>query len=64
MMSLHVATDNAAFEGDNIYPECIRILRLMADKLEQGQNFAVIHDLNGNRVGVFEIERDEDDMVI
>ena len=43
--------DNAAFCDGNREWEIARILRKIADQVENGKTDGVIHDLNGNRVG-------------
>lgn len=50
---LEIESGNAAF-GDNeaeARAEVVRLLRLAADKLEQGTTYTVLYDYNGNRVG-------------
>lgn len=45
---------NAAFSeecGGDRRLETVRLLRKMADELEQGADHGVFHDINGNRVG-------------
>lgn len=52
-LQVAVTCENAAFEGDP-GPECARILRKIADKIEAGQdayNYQTIFDANGNDVG-------------
>lgn len=55
MLRIEFETDNAAFEGDDLGPECARILRKIAGNLAgaaQGNEYAgAILDSNGNRVG-------------
>lgn len=63
-------TDNAAFTDsyeheDNVLAcatECARILRKIAEQLEQGNvgNFRTIFDANGNDVGRWKLEMTED----
>jgi hypothetical protein len=43
--------DNAAFCDGNREWETARILRRIADEVENGRTEGVIHDVNGNRVG-------------
>jgi len=45
------SNDNAAFQDGNKEWEIARILRKIADQVENGQTEGVIHDVNGNRVG-------------
>lgn len=51
MFTLKIETDNAAFEDDNLLAEVARILRVAADKVEQGDHPASLRDVNGNKVG-------------
>lgn len=62
MFKVEFATDNAAFEGEARRDECARILREIADKLENGsQDEAKVYDQNGNAVGRWSLsEIDED----
>lgn len=47
-----IATDNAAFmEEDDPRPETARILRELADRLDNGADTYILHDANGNTVG-------------
>lgn len=53
MFQLKIDTDNAAFEDDPGF-EVARILRRIADKLENGEDFSkfrTVLDVNGNDVG-------------
>ncbi len=47
--AMDIQTDNAAFEEPG--PEIARILRAIADEVENGNEYADIHDTNGNTVG-------------
>jgi hypothetical protein len=50
--TLNIDCDNAAFEEDSS-AEVARILRTLADKLDNGQTyFPNVFDLNGNGVGL------------
>lgn len=53
MFTLKIKTGNAAFQdaGDDGKAEVARILREIADKLENGQEGGACMDGNGNRVG-------------
>lgn len=55
MFTLQIATDNAAFEGDDRKTEIARILRDVADRLEQGKFVGRLLDVNGNHVGRAEL---------
>jgi len=56
MISIKFDTDNAAFDGEDRGPEIARILRVLANRLEQrggvdaGAEWT-IYDINGNHVG-------------
>jgi len=47
-------TDNAAFQDGQKEYELARILRRVADEIEGGSTYGVMHDVNGNRVGTWE----------
>jgi len=55
MFKIQFSTENAAFEGGDLMSECARILREIADNLERGRESGGVHDVNGNRVGNWEI---------
>ena len=49
-------TGNAAFEGDcNRTEETVRILRKVADAIETGWTEGACMDINGNRVGTWQM---------
>lgn len=52
--TIKINMDNAAFDGENRIPETCRILRDIADRLEQGKSVS-IRDINGNSVGSISI---------
>jgi hypothetical protein len=52
---LEAATDNEAFQSDPRH-EMARILRAVADSLESGREGGHCLDLNGNRVGSWDLE--------
>lgn len=66
---LTIELDNSAFDGDDCGPELARILRDMADKVEDlprrelGDYGSPPRDVNGNRVGQawFEMDSIEDE---
>ena len=58
MFKIEIETGNAAFEDDNRNYELARILRQIAERLENGENAGRVLDINGNKVGSFEIEED------
>lgn len=58
---LHFTADNAAFDPDP-NPEIVRILREVADRIEQGDSFNKfrnVTDINGNIVGVFALKEEQ-----
>jgi hypothetical protein len=55
--TIKINMDNAAFDGENRIPETCRILRDIADRLEQGKNVSPIRDINGNSVGTISVIR-------
>jgi len=57
-LTLSFTMDNAAFDGDNWPIEASRILHDLARKVSHGSAFdgAVLHDINGNKVGDCGIE--------
>ena len=58
MFSVNVETDNAAFgdrEPEPACAECARIVRIIAGELDAGRLSGSIRDVNGNRVGTWEL---------
>lgn len=54
--------DNAAFDGCDLAPEIVRILRSIADRVERdGPSgfFETVRDINGNDVGRFALKNDD-----
>jgi len=47
--------DNAAFQDGQREYETARILRRVADEIEGGASYGIMHDINGNRVGAWEL---------
>lgn len=63
-LSIRIKTDNAAFEGEYCGQELARILRNIADRLEnwQADGFGImanIYDSSGNAVGILRLEESE-----
>jgi hypothetical protein len=58
MFKIEIETGNAAFEDDNRNYELARILRQIAERLESGEDAGRVLDINGNKVGSFEMEED------
>ena len=57
MFRITMKTENAAFEDDRNM-ELARILRQIAERLENGEDAGRVLDINGNKVGSFEMEED------
>lgn len=53
MFTLTIATDNAAFEDSDELP---RILRIVTHRLEEGERYGALYDINGNHVGEFRVK--------
>jgi hypothetical protein len=56
-----IKTDNAAFDDDGGAVEIARILRNIADRLDQGEREGAAVDANGNKVGEFCLEIEGED---
>ena len=63
MFSLDIKTDNAAFGEDegghtaaSVAAEVARILRELAQDIENGGDGGAVMDLNGNKVGRYRLE--------
>ena len=51
-ISLTMNVDNAAFKGENMVPEIVRILRKLADDIDtNGVRGMKLRDVNGNTSG-------------
>jgi hypothetical protein len=57
---LHINTGNAAFEED-LPAEVSRLLLVASEKVKEGHEQGNLMDLNGNRVGSFEIQEDAEE---
>lgn len=57
MLRLEIETGNAAFADGGQAAEVARILRQAASKIERGSHSGPLHDLNGNTVGRYDLER-------
>ncbi len=53
MLTLKIVNSGSAFESPR--EEVARILRALADKIENGSSPSVVMDLNGNKCGTVEI---------
>ena len=54
-MKIIFTTDNASFEDGNLAPEVERILRKIARQVGNNDKWGVITDVNGNRIGSWEL---------
>lgn len=54
MFKLEFDTDSVAFEGDQLHTETARILRQVADLVEECGDVSAIKDRNGNTIGGFQ----------
>lgn len=59
VFQLTIETDNAAFEGHELYIELIRLLKDTINSLEHCIDNYTLHDINGNRVGEYIIKEGE-----
>jgi hypothetical protein len=58
--NVHFECDNAAFDDAPRY-EISRILKELAERIEDGGDWTgVIRDVNGNRIGEFELTGEEE----
>ena len=57
MFTLTFSTSNAAFDPEPA-SEVARLLRQVAEKVEDGDKTGRVHDLNGNLVGAFTLGMD------
>lgn len=55
-LTIIIACDNAAFDGDDRSSEIARVLREAAKEIEAGSDFGTCRDANGNRVGSYDFE--------
>ena len=55
MLTVKFKTDNAAFSDDSDTLEVTRLLREVADKIQQGRTEGVVIDYNGNQVGTYKL---------
>lgn len=58
-VNIHFSCDNAAFEGEGAPIEMARILRELAAEIHDGLQAKIIRDINGNRIGRFELVDDK-----
>lgn len=59
MFTLTIKTENEAF-GDSPAHEVARILRQIANRLEDGTDSAKVMDVNGNSVGHFDLTTEQE----
>ena len=57
MFTLTISTDNAAFDDDAVFDEISRILIEVAAKMRSHVKWGTLRDVNGNAVGMFELEQ-------
>jgi len=55
MLKVKILTQNEAFSGENKWYELARILKYVAQQVEDGHPGKTIQDINGNTVGAFKI---------
>ena len=55
MLTVKIATDNAAFSDDNAREECASMMEDIARKLRDGYSSGPLLDSNGNTVGSFKL---------
>lgn len=60
MFTMEFKTDNAAFEGERGHEEVSRILKAIAQGVDNGFHNGRCTDLNGNTVGSWTLEWRED----
>lgn len=61
MFTLKFATDNSAFEGEGGFSETVRILRKVANRIEDGDGSGNCFDINGNLVGTWNLALMDDE---
>ena len=54
MLTIRIKTSNAAFQDGNREAEIARILRELAERIEDDEYPAKLKDVNGNTVGTVE----------
>lgn len=64
---LVICTDNAAFSGDDHGPELARILRAVAQRLEDAGSIpdgidGTVSDINGNRCGYYSADAHDEEL--
>lgn len=59
MFKLEFTTDNAAFEGDELYMKAGRIVTAIGERVADGQTKGACWDSNGNRVGEWSLTADQ-----
>lgn len=53
-IQINIETVNSAFDEGNMNSEVARILRSMADRIEEGFEVGTLRDVNGNKTGTVE----------
>lgn len=59
MLKIEIKTDTAAFAAAPC-DECARILRGVVERVERGRCDGLLYDHDGNKVGFWELEDEED----
>lgn len=58
MVTVTFKTDNEAFDGQALFQESARILKIIAYSIERGNDSGNCRDINGNKVGKWSLEGD------
>lgn len=58
---INMRSGNAAFSDGNAPHETARILRETADRIDRGDTDGNLRDINGNTIGHFVLEIEDDD---
>lgn len=57
-LRLEITCDNAAFDPDPLL-ECARILRVAAERMDNGETVGRLFDVNGNCVGSYTLDPED-----
>lgn len=57
---LRIKSSNAALVGEDARAEVVRILRDAANDIAEGSDYQHLYDINGNKVGSYDADIDED----
>lgn len=61
MFKLEFTTNNEAFSEDRMPYECAGILAAVASNMKDGDTEGTIRDTNGNKIGFWYLDNDDDD---